>query len=74
MDQGRSRVDPYTAPWLVAVAESGCRYFAELACPDPLAVGLGVITFRVTDFKLARSVQAYLLQQWVISARFTWTA
>jgi acyl-CoA thioester hydrolase len=35
-------VDPVTAPWLGVVAESGCRYFAELAFPDPLVVGLVV--------------------------------
>src|ERR1700709_1836680 len=33
-------VDPVPAPWLGVVAESGCRYFAELAFPDPLVVGL----------------------------------
>ena len=35
-------VDPLTAPWLVVVAESGCRYLTELAFPDPLVVGLSV--------------------------------
>src|ERR1700710_1758620 len=35
-------VDPVPAPWLGVVAESGCRYFAELAFPDPLVVGLSV--------------------------------
>jgi acyl-CoA thioester hydrolase len=35
-------VDPVTAPWLGVVAESGCRYFAELQFPDPLVVGLAV--------------------------------
>jgi acyl-CoA thioester hydrolase len=35
-------VDPVSAPWLGVVAESGCRYFAELAFPDPLVVGLAV--------------------------------
>jgi acyl-CoA thioester hydrolase len=34
--------DAVTAPWLGVVAESGCRYFAELAFPDPLVVGLAV--------------------------------
>ena len=28
-------VDPVTAPWLGVVAESGCRYFAELDVPRP---------------------------------------
>jgi acyl-CoA thioester hydrolase len=44
-------VDPVTAPWLGVVAESGCRYFAELQFPDPLVVGLAVTrlgTSRVT--------------------------
>ncbi|BCI50835.1 thioesterase [Mycolicibacterium litorale] len=35
-------IDPVTAPWLGVVAESGCRYFAELKFPDPLVVGLAV--------------------------------
>ena len=26
-------LDPVTAPWLGVVAESGCRYFAELRSP-----------------------------------------
>jgi acyl-CoA thioester hydrolase len=50
-------VDPVTAPWLGVVAESGCRYFAELAFPDPLVVGLAVtrlgtssVTYRVAVF------------------------
>lgn len=62
--------DPHTARWRVVLAESGCRYFAELTSPDPLAVGFGVtrlgtssVTLRATDFKLDRKVQAYLLQQ-----------
>jgi acyl-CoA thioester hydrolase len=39
------------------VAESGCRYFAELAFPDPLVVGLAVtrlgstsVTYRLAVF------------------------
>jgi acyl-CoA thioester hydrolase len=50
-------VDPVTAPWLGVVAESGCRYFAELAFPDPLVVGLSVtrlgtssVTYRLAVF------------------------
>src|SRR5258705_2952593 len=50
-------VDPVTAPWLGVVAESGCRYFAELAFPDPLVVGLAVtrlgtssVTYRLAGF------------------------
>lgn len=49
--------DPLTAPWLGVVAESGCRYFAELRFPDPLVVGLAVtrlgtssVTYRLAVF------------------------
>jgi acyl-CoA thioester hydrolase len=35
-------IDPLTAPWLGVVAESGCKYFAELKFPEPLSVGLAV--------------------------------
>jgi acyl-CoA thioester hydrolase len=52
-----AEVDPVTAPWLGVVAESGCRYFAELAFPDPLVVGLAVtrlgtssVTYRLSVF------------------------
>jgi acyl-CoA thioester hydrolase len=34
---------PLDVPWLGVVAESGCRYFAELKFPDPLVVGLAVV-------------------------------
>ncbi|MDT5151265.1 MAG: acyl-CoA thioester hydrolase [Mycobacterium sp.] len=51
-------VDPVSAPWLGVVAESGCRYFAELAFPDPLVVGLAVsrlgtssVTYRLAVFE-----------------------
>jgi acyl-CoA thioester hydrolase len=50
-------VDPVDAPWLGVVAESGCRYFAELKFPDPLVVGLAVtrlgassVTYRLALF------------------------
>jgi acyl-CoA thioester hydrolase len=50
-------LDPVTAPWLGVVAESGCRYFAELQFPDPLVVGLAVtrlgtssVTYRLAVF------------------------
>jgi acyl-CoA thioester hydrolase len=50
-------IDPLTAPWLGVVAESGCRYFAELKFPEPLSVGLAVtrlgnssITYRLAIF------------------------
>jgi acyl-CoA thioester hydrolase len=52
--------DPLTAPYLGVVAESGCRYFAELKFPDPLVVGLGVtrlgstsVTYRLAVFQAA---------------------
>jgi len=35
-------IDPLAVPWLGVVAESGCKYFAELQFPDPLFVGLAV--------------------------------
>ncbi|WP_396890882.1 acyl-CoA thioesterase [Mycobacterium sp. Z3061] len=51
-------VDPLTIPELGIVAESGCRYFAELAFPERLAVGLAVtrlgrssVTYRLGVFK-----------------------
>ena len=31
-------IDPLTVPWLGVVAESGCKYFAELKFPEPLTV------------------------------------
>jgi acyl-CoA thioester hydrolase len=51
-------VDPLTIPELGIVAESGCRYFAELAFPENLTVGLAVtrlgrssVTYRLGIFK-----------------------
>jgi acyl-CoA thioester hydrolase len=51
-------VDPLTIPELGIVAESGCRYFAELAFPERLAVGLAVtrlgrssVTYRLGVFR-----------------------
>ena len=35
-------IDPMQAPWLGVVAESSCRYFAELKFPSALVVGLAV--------------------------------
>ena len=50
-------LNPLAAPWLGVVAESGCRYFAELAFPEPLVVGLAVarlgtssVTYRLAVF------------------------
>jgi acyl-CoA thioester hydrolase len=51
-------IDPLAVPWLCVVAESGCRYFAELKFPDPLVVGLAVtrlgnssVTYRLAIFQ-----------------------
>lgn len=38
----RIGVDPMSAPWLGVVAESSCRYLAELSFPSDLVVGLAV--------------------------------
>lgn len=53
-------IDPLRTPTLGVVAESGCRYFAELAFPEPLAVGLAVtrlgrssVTYRLGVFQAA---------------------
>lgn len=55
-----SGVDPLTMPALGVVAESGCKYFAELAFPEPLVVGLAVtrlgrssVTYRLGVFSRA---------------------
>ncbi|MGV0849283.1 acyl-CoA thioesterase [Mycolicibacterium phlei] len=50
-------IDPLTAPWLGVVAESGCRYLAELRFPDPLTVGLAVA-------RLGTSSVTYRLGLW----------
>jgi acyl-CoA thioester hydrolase len=50
-------IDPLTAPWLGVVAESGCRYFAELRFPAPLFVGLAVT-------RLGNSSVTYRLGVW----------
>ncbi|UGT94547.1 acyl-CoA thioesterase [Mycobacterium ostraviense] len=51
-------LDPLTTPSLGIVAESGCRYFAELHFPESLAVGLAVtrlgrssVTYRLGVFR-----------------------
>ena len=51
-------IDPLSVPWLGVVAESGCKYFAELKFPDPLVVGLAVarlgnssVTYRLAIFR-----------------------
>ena len=56
-------VDPLNIPELGIVAESGCRYFSELAFPESLEVGLAVtrlgrssVTYRLGVFKAAQRV------------------
>lgn len=51
-------LDPRTAPWLGIVAESGCRYLAELHFPQNLVVGVAVarlgrssVTYRLGIFQ-----------------------
>ncbi|KUI21462.1 4-hydroxybenzoyl-CoA thioesterase [Mycobacterium sp. GA-1285] len=50
-------LDPLTVPWLGVVAESGCRYLAELRFPEPLTVGLAVT-------RLGTSSVTYRLGLW----------
>jgi acyl-CoA thioester hydrolase len=47
-------LDPITAPALGIVAESGCRYFAELHFPESLVIGVAVT-------RLGRSSVSYRL-------------
>lgn len=65
-------VDPLSAPWLGVVAESGCRFFAELRFPDPLVVGLGVtrlgtssVTYRLALFGESAQAPAAAVGHWV---------
>ncbi|TPG35178.1 acyl-CoA thioesterase [Mycolicibacterium hodleri] len=65
-------VDPVTAPWLGVVAESGCRYFAELHFPDPLVVGLAVtrlgtssVTYRLAVFPPGEDAAVAAVGHWV---------
>ncbi len=58
-------IDPLAVPWLGVVAESGCKYFAELKFPDPLVVGLSVtrlgnssVTYRLGIFSEGPAVAA----------------
>jgi acyl-CoA thioester hydrolase len=58
-------IDPLAVPWLGVVAESGCKYFAELKFPDPLVVGLSVarlgnssVTYRLGIFGEGQAVAA----------------
>jgi acyl-CoA thioester hydrolase len=58
-------IDPLAVPWLGVVAESGCKYYAELKFPDPLVVGLAVarlgnssVTYRLGIFQEGQAVAA----------------
>ncbi len=58
-------IDPLAVPWLGVVAESGCKYFAELKFPDPLVVGLAVarlgnssVTYRLGLFGEGQAIAA----------------
>jgi acyl-CoA thioester hydrolase len=58
-------IDPLTVPWLGVVAESGCKYYAELNFPDPLVVGLAVtrlgnssVTYRLALFQAEQPLAA----------------
>ena len=58
-------IDPLTVPWLGVVAESGCRYFAELRFPEPLFIGVAVtrlgnssVTYRLGVWQEDRPVAA----------------
>ena len=54
-------IDPVAAPWLGVVAESGCRYFAELKFPSQLVVGLAVT-------RLGNSSVTYRTGLWAANA------
>ena len=58
-------IDPLTVPWLGVVAESGCRYLAELRFPEPLFMGVAVtrlgnssVTYRLGVWQEDRPVAA----------------
>jgi acyl-CoA thioester hydrolase len=64
-------VDPLNIPELGIVAESGCRFFSELAFPERLEIGLAVtrlgrssVTYRLGVFKAAQQSIA-ALGHWV---------
>lgn len=66
-------IDPVTTPLQGIVAESGCRYFAELHFPERLVVGLAVtrlgrssVTYRLGIFRDgARAQPIAALGHWV---------
>jgi acyl-CoA thioester hydrolase len=73
--QVKTGIDPLTMAELGIVAESSCRYFAELKFPDPLAIGLAVarlgrtsVTYRLGVFATAEPEESYpiaALGRWV---------
>jgi acyl-CoA thioester hydrolase len=65
-------IDPLEAPWLGVVAESGCKYFAELKFPDPLVAGLSVVklgnssvTYRLSLFASGSEEPVAAVGHWV---------
>ena len=65
-------VDPVTSPTPGVVAESGCRYLAELGFPEPLTVGLAVtrlgrssVTYQLGLFGGGRGATAAAVGHWV---------
>ncbi|MGH3968247.1 MAG: acyl-CoA thioesterase [Mycobacterium sp.] len=65
-------IDPLTMPSLGIVAESGCRYFAELRFPDQLVIGLVVtrlgrssVTYRLGVFAADNDETIAALGHWV---------
>jgi acyl-CoA thioester hydrolase len=63
-------IEPLSTPWLGVVAESGCRYLAELRFPAPLVVGLAAtrlgnssVTYRLGVFGDGEPVAA--IGHWV---------
>ncbi|MGW0160399.1 acyl-CoA thioesterase [Mycobacterium sp. NPDC003323] len=57
-----AHVDPMTVPWLGVVAESSCRYFAELQFPSDLVVGLAVT-------RLGNSSVTYRTGLWAVGGQ-----
>lgn len=64
--------DAMAAPWLGVVAESSCRYFAELKFPADLVVGLAVtrlgtssVTYRTALFAAGSDSRLAAVGSWV---------
>jgi acyl-CoA thioester hydrolase len=65
-------VDPVTSSTPGVVAESGCRYLAELGFPEPLTVGLAVtrlgrssVTYQLGLFGAGQGATAAAVGHWV---------